>query len=200
MKSKYYFYMFFPPFFQSLLFYITKLFENKYYNVTTFFDSNMPYISFFVIFYVVWYLFLVFCPIIIYRYEKNKLKEYFVTYMVCSIISSIIFVFFPTTINRPSVDNNNFFNILVNFIYSNDTPALNCFPSLHALYSMLWILYIGFNKKVNRVYRLIISILCILIILSTLFIKQHAIVDLLGSLLVLILSVNVSKLIINNEV
>ena len=115
--------------------------------------------------------------------------------MICSFICTCIFIIYPTTIDRQLVFNDNsIFDYAVKFIYKNDTPALNCFPSLHALNSMLWIFYIGFNKKFNKLVRLIIILISIGVIFATLFIKQHAIVDLIGSLLVAIIACNLSKI------
>ena len=196
MKNKYYFYMFFPPLFQTCLFFLTKFFEKNFYDVTFDFEKMIPYISFFAIFYIMWYILLFLSPIIIYKFNNNVLKEYFITYLICTLISTLIFILFPTMIVRPEINSNTFFDKLVNYIYINDTPAINCFPSLHTLYSIVWIKYIGFNNKVNNITKIIINIICILIILSTLFIKQHSFIDLIGSMLVFVLGYNCSKLII----
>ena len=196
MNKKYLIFIFFPPIFQTILFVFVKLLQNNIYNVTLPIDNNIPYISSFVVFYIIWYLLLFLIPIMIYLYDKDRLKEYALVYIICSIISSVIFVLFPTTISRSSYITNSFTDILVKFIYEYDTPALNCFPSLHALESMLWIWYVGCNNKFNKYIRIGVWVTCIGIILSTLFIKQHVIVDIIGSLLVLILGYNISKLIL----
>lgn len=199
MTKKYLFYIVFPPIFQTLLFIIVKLLQFTIHDVTMPIDNNIPYISYFVIFYIIWYLLLFLIPIMIYFYDKNILKEYALVYCICSIISTIIYILFPTTISRDVNIANNFTNTLVKFIYEYDTPALNCFPSLHALESMLWMLYVGFNKKFIFFIRVSVNTICIGIILSTLFIKQHVIVDIIGSLLVLILGYNISKLLLKNN-
>ena len=170
MKNKYFVYIIFPPLFQSIIYFITRLLESSPYNVNSFIDEKIPFLSIFVVFYVVWYLFLIISPLIIYKYNKELLREYALTYIICATISSIIFIFFPTTVERASLNNQELlFEKIVQLIYENDTPALNCFPSFHALASMLWIKYIGFNRNFKYSIRILISLFSICVILSTLF-------------------------------
>lgn len=195
MKKRDIFYIIFPPLFQSILFFITKLFEGNAHNVSYAIDYKIPYLNLFVIFYVLWYAFLLISPYLIYKYDNKLLKEYAITYMICTFICIILFLIYPTTVDRQLIfDDNSILDSIVKFIYKNDTPALNCFPSLHALNSMLWILYIGINKNVNKIIRFIIVFISVGVILSTLFIKQHALVDILGSFLVTLLTYNLSKI------
>lgn len=197
MKKKDILYIIFPPLFQSALFFLTKLVEINIHNVSYTIDSKIPYLNVFVVFYVVWYIFLVISPYIIYKFDYKLLKKYALTYMICSFICSFIFIFFPTTIDRQlEFNNNSILDFIVQFIYKNDTPALNCFPSLHALNSILWIKYIGLNKNINKIIRIIVSIISIGVILSTLFIKQHAFVDIIGSILVAVIACNLSSILI----
>lgn len=197
MKKRDIFYIIFPPLFQSVLFFITKLFENNIHNVSYSLDYKIPYLNIFVVFYVIWYAFLLISPYLIYKIDNKVLKEYVLTYMICSFICAFIFIVYPTTVVRQSTFNDgSIFDFIVKFIYKNDSPALNCFPSLHALNSMLWIYYIGFNKNFNFIIRIGINIICIGVIFATLFIKQHAIIDIFGSFLVAIIACNLSNILI----
>lgn len=200
MKNKFLKYVVFPPLLQSSIYFITRLFEGKPYNVSLNIDSKIPFISYFVIFYVLWYIFLIVSPLIIYKRDEKSLKEYALTYVVCAIISSILFLFFPTTVTRASSLNDNlFFDKLVILIYKNDSPALNCFPSFHCLACILWIKYIGLNRNIKKYIRILITFFSIVVMLSTLFIKQHAVVDVIGSLFVFIIGYNISKIILGNK-
>ena len=185
----------FPPLFQSLLFFLTKLVESDAYNVSYSIDYKIPYLNVFVIFYVLWYLFLVLSPYIIYKFDRKLLDKYALTIMISNFICAFIFVIFPTTIDRQmDLNDNSILDFIVKFIYNNDTPALNCFPSLHALNSILWIKYIGFNKNINKVIRVIINIISVGVLFGVLFIKQHAIVDVIGSVLVVVIACNLSSI------
>lgn len=197
MKKKDVMYIVFPPLFQSALFFLTKFVEGNAYNVSYTIDSKIPYLNIFVIFYVVWYLFLLLSPYIIYKFDKKLLPKFALTIMICNFICAFIFVIFPTTINRQvEFNNRSIFDFIVQFIYKNDTPALNCFPSIHALNSILWIKYIGLNKNIKKTIKIIINIISIGVLFSILFIKQHAFVDIIGSILVAIIACNLSSLLI----
>ena len=188
-------YIVLPVIIQSILYFGVKFLAFDIHLIQSTFDDKLPFIPYFVYPYILWYLMLLFIPFIIYIYEKNNLKKYDQFFLVCSSISILIFLFFPTTINRIPIEVNSFSTFIVDIIYRVDTPILNCFPSIHALDSMLWIIFFLKNKKTPKVLRLIIIILSISVILSTLFIKQHVIYDLLGSIGVLIIGYLIIKMI-----
>jgi len=192
-------YIIFPPVFQTALFMIVKIFQHDIHNVNLYIDDKIPFLSFFVSFYVIWYVLLILIPVLLYKKDYDKLREYAYVYCVCGLISTFIFLLFPTTITRAIIVDDSIPNKVVEYIYKFDNPPLNCFPSLHALESMLWIFYVGFNKKYSKITRIIITFICVGIILSTLFIKQHSIIDIFGAFLVLVLGYNVAKLILKKR-
>ena len=73
---------------------------------------------------------------------------------------------------------------VVDIIYKVDTPVCNLFPSAHCAFSILFIISILDVKEVKKEYKILIIISSLLIILSTLFIKQHVVIDVLGALLI----------------
>ena len=180
--------IFLPPILHSVLYFIAKLVEGNPYDITTNIDNKIPFIAWFIIFYCIWYLLLIISPLIIYKFDKSVLKRYSCTYVLCSLISFIIYIVFPTTFIRPLVDTNGLFNYTVNKIYSMDVPILNCFPSFHCVLSILWIIFIGINKKVNKYIRSIILFISIGVILSTMFIKQHSYLDVIGAFILVVIS------------
>ena len=79
---------------------------------------------------------------------------------------------------------NNISTFLVNIIYKLDNPPINLLPSMHCSFCFLFIFSTLLNKNIEKKYRIIILILSILIILSTLFIKQHLLIDILASFII----------------
>ncbi|MEJ6488050.1 phosphatase PAP2 family protein, partial [Nostoc punctiforme UO1] len=77
---------------------------------------------------------------------------------------------------------------LVLYIYSKDYPY-NCFPSLHNALSVLSFFY---WVQVLPKFKWIIGIFVLLIILSTLLIKQHYIPDVISGILLAIISFRIS--------
>ena len=137
-------------------------------------DKEIPFVSLFVFPYVYWYIFIIVG--LIFLLSKDR-KEYLRALMAIYIGMCICFAFYylyPVEISRPVVENNTIPNKIVNIIYKNDRP-FNCFPSIHVLNTYI---IMRFTKiKDNKYWFYYTNIIGILIILSTLFIKQHFILD-----------------------
>ena len=147
-----------------------------------FIDDKVPFISSFVIFYIISYPFWIISPLIISKSSKRDYLNWVITAVILYVITFITYIIVPTTIIRPVVENNNIFDRLVNMIYSSDSPdrPTNLFPSMHCWLSILCYLGVSKQKNINRNYRISSLVLAILICLSTQFIKQHYIVDLIS--------------------
>ena len=125
-------------------------------------------------------------PYYLYCKDKDKFIKYTMAYILCSMIGNIVFISYPSTVARPTVTGTDIFSLIAKFIYWIDTPT-NCFPSLHCAISMLFILYICESKNTNTITKISVCIISILIMLSTLFTKQHVVVDFIsGDILALI--------------
>lgn len=156
-------------------------------NVTTHFhvihvalDDKIPFCEYFIIPYMLWFAYVAFG--IAYFFFKNK-NEY---YKLCAFLFTGMTIFLvistvypnghylrPTTFER-----DNIFVQAVQWLYSTDTPT-NLFPSIH-VYNSLGInmaVWHSENFKKNKPVRYGSSILCISIILSTMFLKQHSVFD-----------------------
>lgn len=168
---------------QVVIYFITKLFLNNEFVLNNLLDDQIPFVPYFIYFYISWYILLFLVPIIYMKYDKKALKKYTYTNFISVLVCGIIFIIFPTTINRPNIEVTSITTWIVNTIYYFDTPAVNCLPSIHSLICCIFILC---NSKANikTSYKCIIDILSVLIILSTLFIKQHVIYDVLSAFIV----------------
>ena len=179
--------------FQSILYALSKVINGS--NATligSHIDSLIPFNTLAIVPYCIWY-FLIF--IIPYYYYK-----YIVSYVLITIIANIIFIVCPTTVNRPTVSGNDIFSIMTKIVFFVDNEPLNCFPSLHCAISFLWIIYTLSMKNSNKYFKLFITIISILIIISTLFIKQHVFIDMIGGICItslVVIIINHSNYLIN---
>ncbi len=174
--------------FQILIYFFTKLIQGSPHIIGSTIDTNFPFINIFIIPYVIWYLMIFLIPYIFYKKDKNTFVKYLLCYLITIIIANIIYVIYPSVVLRPNIDTTIFLNKLVNLIYAVDSPALNCFPSIHCAISMMFILYSFSCKNLNIKSKILVLIISILIMLSTLFIKQHVILDLVsGNIIALII-------------
>jgi membrane-associated phospholipid phosphatase len=155
--------------------------SNGTQSLVTKLDTSTPFIPEFIIPYVLWYPFIFLT--LVYICYKNK-KVYIRTLSSIGIgmlISFIIFYVFQTHVPRPIIEETDIFSNLVAVIYKNDKP-FNCFPSLHVLESYLMIKGIYACSERNKAILWTVNITAVLIILSTLFIKQHVILDAIGAI------------------
>lgn len=173
--------------FQSIIFFLTKPFIHAPYVLNSKLDMAIPFISHFIWIYVFWYFMLFAVPFYIAKNNKNSFYKYIATYIITTIIAGLIFVVFPNCVIRPDVQNTNIACRLVNIIYTLDTPSINCLPSIHCLFSYLFILSVFDIKKDTSIHmKVIITTLSLLVVLSTLFIKQHVVYDAIASLILAI--------------
>lgn len=171
---------------QSILYFISKLLQGDLNLVGNVIDTKIPFVPAFFIPYCIWYLMIFIIPYYLYCKDKDKFIKYTMAYILCSMIGNIVFISYPSTVARPTVTGTDIFSLIAKFIYWIDTPT-NCFPSLHCAISMLFILYICESKNTNAITKISVCIISILIMLSTLFTKQHVVVDFIsGDILALI--------------
>lgn len=165
-------------------------------SLATPFDTHIPFIAPFVIFYVLAYVQWVLNYILIGRDSKKLCYQFVAADILSKIICLLFFLFLPTTLVRPEVTGTDIFSSLVRLIYSVDAPV-NLFPSIHCLESWCCIrAAFQINLKTpkrTRIYRILTIIMSIGVFLSTLFIKQHVIVDIFGGIAVFEIGLFISR-------
>ncbi|MGJ7922184.1 phosphatase PAP2 family protein [Neobacillus sp. LXY-4] len=155
----------------------------KVHSLVTDLDRQIPLIKIFVIPYVFWYVF-IFIGLLYLAYKNRKL--YFQTLLQFNIGRLIcygVYIVYQTHVPRPELTGDDWLIDLVQFVYRSDEP-FNCFPSIHVLTSYLIMkAYLG-AEDIPRVYKVAVTVMSVLIIASTQFIKQHVLLDILGAIVV----------------
>jgi membrane-associated phospholipid phosphatase len=151
------------------------------HSVATELDRTIPFIEEFIIPYVLWYAFI----FIIFGYlclkERPLYYKTLIAYLMGVGICYIIYYFFQTVVPRPTVVSDDWITSLVVYIYKSDAPY-NGFPSIHVLTT--YIMMKAINKcQINRWITICIYALGVLIIASTLFVKQHVLYDVISATL-----------------
>lgn len=170
--------------YQSLLYLISKLTPIKATILTSTIDSRIPFIPYFIYFYILWYVMLFIVPYLLYKSDKEIFKKYFVSTFISITIAGLIYILFPTSIVRASINGSGITNFIVKFIYLIDTPVMNCFPSMHCIISFLFIFSVIGCRNLSNKYKWVISILSCLIVISTLLVKQHVVVDVISGFII----------------
>lgn len=162
-------------------------------------DKKIPFIPAFIWLYSIWYPLVILSLFIVFKYDKKDFVKTMLSIVIGLLISYFFFIVFPTTVNRPVIDSyNNITSFLLYTTFKMDNPV-NCFPSDHALICLLLLYSIIKNKNIPLWFRIFSFFSNVLIIFSTLFIKQHVVIDLIGSLIIsltiyyIVVNLNVSK-------
>lgn len=167
----------------SMLYNLTNKYRGQPQVLETFVDKAIPFNRFFIIPYLIWYGYVCFFLLFLCGVDKNSYFKLLITVNVGVVISALIFFFFPTYVPRPVVSRHDIFSDLVLGVYKNDNPY-NCFPSLHVLHSVAVAMYVNESNKINKKFKIASSITAILIILSTMFVKQHYFADVASATLI----------------
>jgi membrane-associated phospholipid phosphatase len=157
-----------------------------YYPIYSPLDDLIPFREEFLIPYVFWYLFIVGMHIFVLLYDPGVFRQYSIFLAVSLTISTAVFLLFPSCQNlRPETfPRDNLLTKAVGILYSLDTNTNVC-PSIHVLGSFA-VLFSAWNAKhLKRApIRAAILILTLLISASTVFLKQHSIIDVAAALAV----------------
>ncbi len=158
-----------------------------YYVIETPLDQIIPFCEWFIIPYLGWFVF-VFMTKIYFSKEGRPKEEYhrllsvLFTGMTVFLIISFIF---PNGHNlRPEVTGNGILSQLIKIVHYFDTPS-NVLPSLHVFEAVACCTALLSNKefKEKRNKCVFVVILTFSIVFSTMFLKQHSVIDVLAGLL-----------------
>ncbi|MGN0312622.1 MAG: phosphatase PAP2 family protein [Lachnospiraceae bacterium] len=145
-------------------------------------DDYIPFVEYFVVPYLLWFAYVSITVVYFFFHNKEDFRKCCMFLFTGMTIFLIISTVYPNgTYLRPIVfPRDNVFTDLVKFVYAMDTPT-NLFPSIHVYNSIGIHLALKNSKdfKHRKGFLRASSVLCILIILSTMFIKQHSLFDVL---------------------
>lgn len=147
-------------------------------------DKQIPFIPVFIIPYLLWYPFII--VMLIAFFVSNKQVYYLTLLTQCLWLIScyLVYALFQTTVPRPSIPEYGILYKLVAFVYNTDQP-FNCFPSIHVLTSYLVIKGASLCRKLPKLCRAAVYTCSWSIICSTLFVKQHVLLDIAGAIVLI---------------
>lgn len=145
-------------------------------------DDKIPFCEVFIVPYLLWFVYI--SAVVLYFFFKDK-QDY---YRACTFLFTGMTVFLVVSTLwpnghhlRPAVmPRDNIFSTMVAMLYKTDTPT-NLWPSIHVYNSLGAHFAVFRNEKLHRkpVIHIGSLVLCVSIILSTMFLKQHSVFDVL---------------------
>ncbi len=169
----------------GLAYFGTRLFTTGryHYNIESSLDKMLPLVPAFVIFYILAYGQWILCYLLIAREKKEFCYRIFIGEMIAKFICLVIFMIFPTTLNRPEITGSGIFEKALAMVYSLDA-ADNLFPSIHCLES--WVCWRGCRKLTGapKWFSGVNFVFSLLVFASTVLCKQHVLIDIAGGIAV----------------
>nr|WP_255807487.1 phosphatase PAP2 family protein [Cohnella mopanensis] len=153
--------------------------DQEVYRLITSVDEAIPFIKFFALPYSIWIFYIYVCLFYFFKKDINVYYRSLMTYVVCALLCYLIYSVFQTTVDRPMIVGSDPFSHLMRYIYNRDQP-FNCFPSIHCFSSYMVMRAIWTSSFRNKWNVTLITGMSSLIIMSTLFVKQHVIMDALA--------------------
>ena len=163
--------------------FINVLLGRSYVNMSSRLDDKITVLPAFTIIYVLafpfWYL-------ITYYYLRKSGEHAFrfsLSNLSAKITCALIFILIPSTLVRPALTGSGLSVRLLSLIYRSDAPT-NLFPSIHCLESWFCFRCIYDERGVPLLFKAVSFLFAVLICMSTVFTKQHVLLDIPAGILV----------------
>ena len=151
----------------------------EYHTIHMFMDDLIPFSEIFVIPYLSWHVVTVAMIIYLFRNDREVFRKMMQFFIVGAIMSFAAFLIYPSchSLRPDSFERDNMLTWIVSMIYLIDTPTNVC-PSMHVIGSMgLMFAAMYANEKLSIQAKTAMAVTVFFICVSTLFVKQHSIVD-----------------------
>ena len=172
-----------------VLYRLSQTIFDSYYPMHCALDDLIPFCEWFYIPYVSWYFFLAGMAAYTLFRHRQAFRSMIYSIILTHLVSLAVLFLFPNGAPiRPEVfPRDNLLTRLVGLIYAIDPPTNAC-PSLHVVGSVVVMQVALYTDAIrSRLAKVSISVWAIIICLSTMFIKQHSVLDVLGAVPVCLL-------------
>lgn len=146
-------------------------------------DDVIPFCEVFIIPYTFWYIFIVGTLLYFVLYNTDGFKKLQTMIIIAQVLAMVVYIVYPTRQDlRPEVfQRENLFTWGMGLIYGFDTSTGVC-PSLHVAISLNIASAWTKEREVPRWWKAAAVVIAILISISTAFVKQHSVVDIIAAL------------------
>lgn len=162
--------------------YLERTVTSKFHIITMQADLKIPFCEFFIIPYMMWFFYM---AVVLFYFLFCSRQDY---YKMCAFLFTGMTIFLIVSTVYPNghylrpleFARDNWCTDLVRWLYETDTST-NLFPSIHVYNSLGVHIAICSSRRMKnkKICRFASGVLCVSIILSTVFLKQHSIFDML---------------------
>lgn len=177
-------YLAYWPLFGLLFLTVERLWiRSSYYPVHCALDEAIPFCEYFLIPYLFWFIFLVGIHVYALLFDTDAFKKLMQFIIVSYSAAMLIYILFPNCQElRPiAFERDNLFTRFLTGLYQFDTNTNVC-PSIHVIGSVAVMLCAWNSKHFSTPgWRIAFCVTALLISASTVFLKQHSILDVLAA-------------------
>lgn len=165
------------------------LFVERFYSVDHYtvmhcaLDDLIPFCEWFLIPYLFWFVYLVGMHLYTMLYDIDSFTRMMKYIMLTYTAAIVIYLIWPTCQNlRPgSFQRDNFLTRFIAGFYQFDTNTNVC-PSIHVIGSLAVMEAALWSKRLTKPWKAGFAVCAILISISTVFLKQHSVLDILAAM------------------
>ncbi|MBS7315796.1 MAG: phosphatase PAP2 family protein [Clostridiaceae bacterium] len=176
--------LFFWPLYGLVFLILERGCGQNFHLVYTALDDKIPFCELFAIPYYFWFLFLIGMLLYTLLFDVQEFRRYMWTIILTYSITCVIYIVYPTYQNlRPAIlPRDNFLTRIISGLYAFDTNTNVC-PSLHVTGSLaVYFASLHIKRFQTLPWRLAFAITTVLICASTVFLKQHSLIDVAAAL------------------
>ena len=179
---------------QALCFLVPRLIDIPWYvpGRIAALDADIPFLPVFVFFYLGAFLQWLMCYIHLAREDSELTYRICSAHVLAAAVCLVCFFALPYTIQRPTIEGDGLLAFLMRMVYAVDPPN-RIFPSLHCLVSYFCTRRALALPTVSRAGKAWSVVFTVGVCLSTVFVKQHYVVDAVAGLLLAELALQVAK-------
>ena len=149
-------------------------------------DDMIPFVEYFIVPYLLWFAYVAVVFVYLFFKSRREFYQYCIFLFTGMTLFLIVSTIYPNGhLLRPSgFERNSIFTLAVSLLYQIDT-ATNIFPSLHVFNSIAAHRAVANNQALgkNRLIHGASFVLMVSIILATMFLKQHSVLDVVSGIL-----------------
>lgn len=175
-------------FYLSVFTYVENRFPHDLHFLVTKWDRMIPFCEYFIIPYTMWFFYVAFGVLYFALVEKDR-SQYWALVTSLGIgmtLFLIVSLVYPNghTLRPMYLNRSNIFIDMVHALWRVDTST-NVLPSIHVFNAVAVHIAIAQNKALQKHPAVVRGslILCILIVASTMFLKQHTVIDVITALI-----------------
>lgn len=172
------------PIFGILFYLVERVFlRDEYFVMYCPLDEYIPFLEWFVIPYFFWFIFLIGIHVYTLLFDVDAFRRLMYYIIITYTVSLVIFMIFPNCqAFRPRVlPRENVLTDIVAWLYSFDTNTNVC-PSLHVVGSSA-VMFAAWDSRhfSTRGWKIAFAVAALIISISTIFLRQHSVLDLLAA-------------------